>query len=106
MLIFISLKNIEKMFFITECSYVDFKIGSKVIKCNNRSIFTKLCFFFSLVQQQDAFKTLNRVEVFQKDLIYMFIIKGTPFEASFYGFYKDKHRKFWAILTEILQQLG
>ena len=36
----------------------------------------------------------------------MFIIKGTPFEASFYGFYKDNHRKFFAILTEILPQLG
>ena len=35
----------------------------------------------------------------------MFIIKGTPLEASFYGFYKDKHRKFCAILTEILPQL-
>ena len=35
MLIAISLKNIEKMFFITKCSYVDFKMGSKVIKCNN-----------------------------------------------------------------------
>ena len=36
----------------------------------------------------------------------MFIIKETPFEASFYGFYKYKHRKFCAILTEILPQLG
>ena len=36
----------------------------------------------------------------------MFIIKGTPFEASFYGFYKDKHHEFCAILTEILPQLG
>ena len=36
----------------------------------------------------------------------MFIIKETPFEASFYGFYKDKHRKFCAILTEIHPQLG
>ena len=35
----------------------------------------------------------------------MFIIKETPFEA-FYGFYKDKHLKFSAILTEILPQLG
>ena len=66
MLIVISLKNIEKMFFIAECSYVDLKIGSKVIKCNNRSIFTNCVSFFSLVQQQDAFKTLKRVEVFQK----------------------------------------
>ena len=65
MLIVISLKNIEKMFFITKCSYVDFKMGSKVIKCNNRSI-CKTVFLFSLVQQQDAFKTLKRVEVFQK----------------------------------------
>ena len=36
----------------------------------------------------------------------MFIIKGTPLEASFYGFYKDKLREFCAILTEILPQLG
>ena len=36
----------------------------------------------------------------------MFIIKETPLEASFYGIYKDKHRKFCAILTEILPQLG
>ena len=55
MLIVISLKNIEKMFFITKCSYVDFKMGSKVIKCNNQSIFTNCVSFFSLVQQQDAF---------------------------------------------------
>ena len=32
MLIVISLKNIEKMFFITKCSYVKFEMGSKVIK--------------------------------------------------------------------------
>ena len=36
----------------------------------------------------------------------MFIIKKKPLEAPFYGFYKDKHRKFCAILTEILPQLG
>ena len=47
MLIFISLKNIVKMFFVTKCSYVDFKMGSKVIKCNNRSIFTNSVSFFS-----------------------------------------------------------
>ena len=48
MLIAISLKYIEKMFFITKCSYVDFKMGSKVIKCNNPSIFTNcVSFFFS-----------------------------------------------------------
>ena len=68
--------------------------------------FYKLCFFFSLVQQQDVFYTLKRVEVFQKASINMFIIKGTPLEASFYGFYKGKHRKFCAIMTEILPQLG
>ena len=68
-------------------------MGSKVTKCNNRSIFTNcVSFFSSLVQQQDAFKTLKRVEVFQKASINMFIIKETPLEASFYGFYKDKHR--------------
>ena len=36
----------------------------------------------------------------------MFIIKETPLEASCYGFYKDKHRKFYAILMEILFHLG
>ena len=36
----------------------------------------------------------------------MFIIKETHLEASFYGFYKDKHRELCAILTEILPQLG
>ena len=55
MLIVISLKNIEKMFFITKCSFIDFKMGSKVIKCNNQSIFTNCVSSFSLVQQQDAF---------------------------------------------------
>ena len=47
MLIVISLKYIVNVF-ITKCSYVDFKMGSKVIKCNNRSIFTTcVSFFFS-----------------------------------------------------------
>ena len=36
----------------------------------------------------------------------MFIIKETPLEASFYVFYKDKHRKYCAIMMEILPHLG
>ena len=36
----------------------------------------------------------------------MFIIKGTPLEASFYGFYKDKHRKFCAKMTENSPSFG
>ena len=47
MIIVISLKNIEKFFFIPKCPYVHFKMGSKVIKCNNRSIFTNSVSFFS-----------------------------------------------------------
>ena len=47
MLIVISLKNIQKIIFITKCSDVDYKMGSKVIKCNNRSIFTTVFLFFS-----------------------------------------------------------
>ena len=48
MLIVISLKNIEKIIFITKCLYVGFKMGSKVIKCNNWSFFTNcVSFFFS-----------------------------------------------------------
>ena len=46
MLIVIRLKNIEKMFFITRCLYVDLKMGSKVIKCNNQSIFLQTVFLF------------------------------------------------------------
>ena len=105
MLIVISLKNIEKIIFITKCSYVDFKMGSKVIKCNNRSIFTNCASFF-LWSNNKMPLTLKRIEVFQKASINVFIIKGTPLEASFYGFYKDKHCKFCAILTAILPQLG
>ena len=87
MLIVISLKNIEKMFFfITNCLYVGFKMGSKVIKCNNRSIFTN-CVCFSLVQQQDVFKTLKRVEVFQKAQINMLMIKPL-WKHPFMGFTK------------------
>ena len=56
MLIVISLKNIEKMFFITKCSYVDLKMGSKVIKCNNRSIFTNCVSFFLLSNNKMLFK--------------------------------------------------
>ena len=46
MLIVISRKNTEKMLFVTKCSYVDFKMGAKVIKCNNRIIFTNCDSFF------------------------------------------------------------
>ena len=47
MLIVISMKNIEKMFFITKCSYVDFKMGSKVIKCIIRAFLQTVFLFFS-----------------------------------------------------------
>ena len=106
MLIVISLKNIEKIFFTTKSSYVDFKMGSKVIKCNNRSIFTNCVSFFCSGSITRCFYTVKRAEVIQKAQINMFNTKRIPLEASFYGFYKDKHRKFYAIMTEILPQLG
>ena len=56
MLIVINLKNIENMFFITKCSYVNFKMGSKVIKCNNRSIFTNCVSFFLWSNKKMLFK--------------------------------------------------
>ena len=56
MLIVMSLKNIEKMFIITKCPYVDFKMGSKVIKCNNQSIFTNCVSFFLLSNNNMPFK--------------------------------------------------
>ena len=66
MLIVISLENIEIKFFIPKCSYVDFKMGSKVIKCNNLSIFTNCVSFFFSGPTTRCFLTLKRVEVFQK----------------------------------------
>ena len=66
MLIVISLKNIEKIFFITKCSHVDFEMESKVIKCNNRRIFTNCVSFFLWSNNKMLFKLLKRVEVFQK----------------------------------------
>ena len=68
--------------------------------------FLQTVYLFFLWSNNKMLLNSKRVEVFQKALISMFIIKGTPLEASFYGFYKDKHRKFCAILTEILPQLG
>ena len=66
MLIVISLKNIEKMFFITKCSYVSFKMGSKDIKCKNRSILQTVFLFFFSGPTTGCFLTLKRIEVFQK----------------------------------------
>ena len=56
MLIVISLKNIENLFFITKFSHVDIKMGSKVIKCNNRSIFTYCVSFFLWSNNKMFFK--------------------------------------------------
>ena len=43
---------------------------------------------------------------FLNSKVNMLVINGTSLEASLYGFYKDKHRKLCAILTEILPQFG
>ena len=80
-------------------------MGSKVIKCNNSSIFTNGVSYFSLVQQQDVFLTSKKGRSLSEGLNYLSIIKGTILEASFYGFDKDKHRKFGAIMTEFLPHL-
>ena len=45
MLIVISWKNIKKICFTTNCSSVDSKMGSNVIRCNNQGIFTKCVLF-------------------------------------------------------------
>ena len=60
MLIDISLKNIGKMFFITEYSYVDFKMRSKVIKCDNRNIFTNCVSVFTLLNSKKG-RSLSEV---------------------------------------------
>ena len=68
--------------------------------------FLQTVFLFFSGPTTRCFLNSKKVEVFQKGYINMFIIKGTPLEASLYGLYKDKHRKLCAILTEILPQLG
>ena len=68
--------------------------------------FYKLCFFFSLVQKQDVFLNSKKGRSLSEDLNYHVYYLRNPFEASFYAFYKDKHRKFCAIMTEILPHLG
>ena len=68
--------------------------------------FLQAVFLFFSGPTKRCFLNSKKVEVFQKASINMFIIKGTPFETPFYGFYKDQHRKFCAILTEIHPQLG
>ena len=54
MLKVISLKNIVKMFFVTKCSYVDFKWGQRSSSAIIGA-FLQTLFLFSLVQQQDVF---------------------------------------------------
>ena len=64
-------------------------------------------FLFSLWSNNKMFfNNLKRVDVFQKAKLNMIVIKEHPCDESFYGFYKDKHRKICAILAEILPQLG
>ena len=70
--------------------------------------FLQTLFLFFSGPTTRCFLNFKKVDVFQKALINMFIIKRTLLEASFYGFYiyKDKHRTFCAIMTEILPHLG
>ena len=75
--------------------------SSAIIRAFLQTVF--LCFSGPTTR---CFLNSKRVEVFQKAKINLFIVKGTPLEASYYGFYKDKHRKFCAILTEVLSQFG
>ena len=52
----ISLKNIEKMFFITKWSYVGFKMGSKVIKCKIGAFLQTVFLFFLWSNKKIFFK--------------------------------------------------
>ena len=64
MLIVISLKTLRKcFFFITKCSYVSFKMGSKVIKCNSRSIFTNCVSFFLWSKNKMFLKVSNGAKI-------------------------------------------
>ena len=56
MLIVISLKNIEKMFFITEFSYVDFKMGQRSSSAIMGAFLQTVFLFFSLSNNKMLFK--------------------------------------------------
>ena len=56
MVLIISGKNIGKCFVTTKRSSVDSKMGSKVTKCNNQSIFTNCVSFFIWSNNKMIFK--------------------------------------------------
>ena len=63
--------------------------------------FLKTVFLFFLWPNNKMF--LNSFRRFKLTCLFL---KEPPLEASFYGFYKDKHRKLCAIMTEILPHFG
>ena len=68
--------------------------------------FLQTVFLFSLWSNNKMFLNSKKGRSLSEGLNLHVIIKETPLEASFYGFYEDKHTKFCAIMTEILPHLG
>ena len=68
--------------------------------------FLQTVFLFFYCPTTRCFLNSKKSRGLSEGLNNMFIIKETPLEASLYGFYKDKHRKFCSILAEILPQFG
>ena len=56
--------------------------------------FSQTVFLFFSGPTSRCFLNSKKSRSLSEGLINMFIIKGIPLEASFYGFYKNKHRKF------------
>ena len=68
--------------------------------------FLQTLFLFFLWSNNKMFFKLKKMsKSFRRPKLTCLLLKK-PLEASFYGFYKDKHRKFCAIMTEILPNLG
>ena len=56
--------------------------------------FLQTVFLFFLWSNDNMFFNAKKGRSLSEASVNMFIIEGTPLEAPFYGFYKDKHCKF------------
>ena len=107
MLIVISLKKT-----LRNCFFIKLNVHLSAIKWRQRSpsaiigAFLQTVFLFFSGTTRRCFLNIKKGRRLSEGLNNMFIIKGTPLKASFYGFYKDKHRNLFAIMMEILPHLG
>ena len=82
------------------------KWGQRSSIANVGAFLQTVFLFFSGPTTRCFFLNSKKGRSLSEDLNYHVYYLRNPFEASFYAFYKDKHRKICAIMTEILPHLG